>query len=188
MSGRPIFQTERLSLRILDESEAPSVLSYCLRNRDFLQEWEPGRDEGYYSLSQQRELLAGDLQAMAEGRLFKVWIFERDGESPQTVIGTIALNNIVKGCFCSCHLGYRLDRLKTGRGYMTEGVRKVIDYAFGELGLHRIEANVMPRNMASLKVLGKLGFANEGVGRKYLKINGQWEDHIHMVLLNERME
>ncbi|MFR2405064.1 MAG: GNAT family N-acetyltransferase, partial [Eubacterium callanderi] len=66
--------------------------------------------------------------------------------------------------------------------------RKGIETAFGPLGLHRIEANIIPRNRASLRVAEKLHFRNEGLSSKYLKINGVWEDHIHMVLLNEEME
>ena len=54
-----------------------------------------------------------------------------------------------------------------------------------ELGLHRIEANIMPCNLPSLGVAEKCGFVREGLSRKYLKINGVWEDHIHMVRLNE---
>jgi ribosomal-protein-alanine N-acetyltransferase len=71
---------------------------------------------------------------------------------------------------------------------MTEAVKAVVDYGFNTLALHRIEANIMPRNIASLRVVGKLGFINEGLSKKYLKINGQWEDHIHMVIFNEVME
>jgi ribosomal-protein-alanine N-acetyltransferase len=64
-------------------------------------------------------------------------------------------------------------------------VKKCVDIAFMELNLHRLEANIMPRNKASLKVVEKLGFHHEGLARRYLHINGQWEDHIHMVKLNE---
>lgn len=68
---------------------------------------------------------------------------------------------------------------------MTQAVEAVTQMAFTQLNLHRIEANVMPRNTASLGVLQKCGFEHEGVAKKYLKINGVWEDHIHMVKLNE---
>jgi [ribosomal protein S5]-alanine N-acetyltransferase len=71
---------------------------------------------------------------------------------------------------------------------MTEAVRKGIDIMFNDYKLHRIEANVIPRNARSLKVVRKLGFREEGLAKDYLKINGIWEDHIHMVLLNENME
>lgn len=77
--------------------------------------------------------------------------------------------------------GYKLDKDFVNKGYMSVAVEMLIKYAFEELGLHRIEANVMPKNKASLRVLEKNNFINEGISRYYLKINGVWEDHIHMV-------
>ena len=71
---------------------------------------------------------------------------------------------------------------------MTEALRRGIQIIFEDYGLHRIEASIMPRNQRSIKVTEKLGFVNEGLSRRYLKINGVWEDHIHMVLLNEDMD
>lgn len=58
---------------------------------------------------------------------------------------------------------------------------------FNDFGIHRIEANIMPKNKRSLRVVEKLGFYNEGIANKYLNINGKWEDHIHMVLLNDNL-
>ena len=83
---------------------------------------------------------------------------------------------------------YQRNKDEINQGYMTEAIKTAVDYAFKELNLHRIEANIMPKNKASLKVVEKLGFINEGISKKYLKINGSWEDHIHMVLLNEELE
>ena len=71
---------------------------------------------------------------------------------------------------------------------MTEAVNECVRIAFEELGLHRIEANIMPKNKASLGLARKCGFREEGISPKYLKINGVWEDHIHMVKLNESLE
>ena len=87
----------------------------------------------------------------------------------------------------SCHLGYKLDKDEVNKGYVTEAIQKGIDIMFNELKLHRIEANIMPKNKCSLRVVEKLGFYNEGLAYKYLKINGKWEDHIHMVLLNDKV-
>ncbi len=56
-----------------------------------------------------------------------------------------------------------------------------------KFGLHRIEANIILKNIRSLRVVEKLGFYNEGLAYKYLNINGKWEDHIHVVLLNEKI-
>jgi ribosomal-protein-alanine N-acetyltransferase len=123
---------------------------------------------------------------MERGQLVKLWLCKT--EEPDRVIGSVAISNIVRGVFLSCHLGYRLDEAEQGKGYMTEAIREMVAYAFQKLGLHRIEANIMPRNTASLKVTEKLGFYHEGLAKQYLRINGKWEDHIHMVLLNEEME
>ncbi|MFF2480980.1 GNAT family N-acetyltransferase [Paenibacillus sp. NPDC058071] len=181
-----ILYTERLLLEPSDHSKDEQVLDYVLRNRDFLREWDPVRTADYYTLEAQRDLVAGDLQQMAAGQLAKFWIYKR--EEPARIIGSIALSNIVRGVFLSCHLGYRLDHEEVSKGFMTEALAGVIQYAFDELKLHRIEANIMPRNAASFKVVEKLRFADEGLARKYLKINGEWEDHVHMVLLNDKVE
>ena len=70
---------------------------------------------------------------------------------------------------------------------MSEALKKIINIAFNELKLHRIEANIMPKNLASQKLVQKFSFKNEGLSKKYLKINGLWEDHYHYVLLNDKL-
>lgn len=178
--------TERLLLKSIDESNANQLLDYIVRNQEFLKEWEISRPLEFYSLDAQKENIMNDKMNIERGQLFKVWMYKLD--EPERIIGSISLSNIVKGAFLSCHLGYRLDQEECNKGYMTEGLVRVIDVAFNDLQLHRIEANIMPRNKASLKVVENLGFYHEGLARKYLKINGKWEDHIHMVLLNDALE
>ena len=177
---------ERLLLRAISEAEAVQVLDYYSRNKKFLSLWEPERTEEFYTLAAQQEQLACDLKEMDEGRLVRTWIFEKDCSGQ--IIGSIALSNIVRGAFQSCYLGYKLDEKKARQGYMTEALNLMIGYAFKKLQLHRIEANIIPRNQASMKTAEKLGFYQEGLALKYLKINGRWEDHIHMVLRNREME
>jgi len=121
---------------------------------------------------------------MELGRCVKLWIFKRQDSR---VIGSVGFNNIVRGSFLSCFLGYRLDQDELNLGYVTEAIQKGINIVFDEYGLHRIEANIMPKNKRSLRVVEKLGFQHEGLARQYLKINGVWEDHIHMVLLNDQI-
>lgn len=84
----------------------------------------------------------------------------------------------------SCILGYKLDKEEVGKGYITEALKVAIDIIFKEYNLHRIEAPVMPKNRSSINVLQKLGFTDEGVTKKMLKVNGVWEDHIRYSLLN----
>ncbi|GMA58037.1 acetyltransferase (GNAT) family protein [Alicyclobacillus sacchari] len=77
-----------------------------------------------------------------------------------------------------------MDKAYNGRGYTTEAVRLVVDYAFRVLKLHRIEAGVMPHNEGSIRVLEKSGFEKEGLSKKNVLINGKWEEHLHFAIVN----
>lgn len=180
-----IYETERLLLKILDMSRAEQVLDYYIRNKEFLEEWEAVKSERFYTKACQEILLEKDLEDFNNKTSLRLWIYKKDQSNK--IIGTMAFTNIVRGVFLSCFLGYKLDKDEINQGYMTEAVQKGIRIMFEEQGLHRIEANIMPKNLRSRKVAEKLEFYNEGMARKYLKINGKWEDHIHMVLLNENM-
>lgn len=181
-----VYETERLILKVLDRSHAEPVLDYCLRNRQFLEEWEPEKSEDFYTRQYQEWQLDKEYFNIINGSSLRLWVFKKGDEN--RTIGMIGFNNIVRGAFLSCHLGYRSDKDEVNKGYITEALKKGIDIMFNEYGLHRIEANIMPKNKGSLRVVEKLGFYNEGIAHKYLRINGKWEDHIHMVLLNEKME
>jgi ribosomal-protein-alanine N-acetyltransferase len=186
MSGlNIILKSKRLILRVIDETYADKVVDYFKRNKEFLEGWEPKRKKEFYTLKYQRNQLLNDLTSMNEGNMLKLWIFPK---SDDKIIGSIAFNNIVRGCFQSCYLSYRLDKDEVNKGYMTEALKESIDFLFKEFRLHRIEANIIPENKASLRVVEKLGFHKEGLAKKYLKINGKWKDHLRMVLLNEDVE
>ncbi len=179
-----VIKTERLKLTTLDETCAGDVLDYYSRNRDFLEEWEPKRGEVFYTDAFHREELIRERQCMDEGSMLKLWICKIGEEK---LIGFASFSNIVRGPFLSCFLGYKLDKDELNKGYMTEALTAGIGVMFNDYGLHRIEANIMPKNARSLRVVEKLGFYNEGYAKKYLRINGVWEDHIHMVLLNDNL-
>ena len=102
------------------------------------------------------------------------------------MIGTLSLSQIQYGSLCSAVIGYRIDRLRQGEGLGTEAAREGTRIGFEELCLHRMEADVMPENLASLRVLAKCGYEKEGYFREYLNINGEWEDHIHFAALRTR--
>ena len=180
------LETSRLILRSVHPDQAEALAAYYTRNRAFLAPFDPVREENFYTPERLAQLLAEELNHLQAGTGFRFYVFPRI--APEQIIGTVGLNNIVRGCFHSCFLGYKLDQDFLNRGYMTEAVRAAVDYAFGPLALHRVEANIMPRNQASLRVAEKCGFQPEGLARRYLCINGVWEDHLHMVRLNAAME
>ena len=175
-----VYETDRLLLMTSHISFSDMVVDYCLRNRAFLEEWEPIREEEFYTREYQLKLLSDDME---NNDLVRLWIFKK--EDKEKIIGCLSFSNIMRGAFLSCFFGYKLDEQEINHGYITEAIKKGIEIIFQEVGLHRIEANIMPKNKRSLRVAEKAGFSNEGLSPKYLKINGIWEDHIHMVLLNE---
>ena len=181
------LQTDRLRLKVIGPDFAGQSLDYYARNHTFLSEWNPTPAADFYTLPYYQERLRVELNLMKEGRLARFWLFKREDAAFATAIGNLAFNNIVRGAFQSCHLGYQLDEREVNQGFMTEALQRAIAFVFDDMQLHRIEANVMPRNLRSSRVLVKLGFAEEGLARQYLKINGVWEDHIHFVMLNDNL-
>lgn len=161
---------------------AEALLDYQTRNREFLYPFVAKRDENFFTLDYQKESIEKNIHNWSLKNSYCFYIFDN---LENKIIGSINLSNIVRGVFQSCFLGYSLDKDYINKGYMSFAVSKIVDFAFKELKLHRIEANVMPRNIASKKVLEKNNFIEEGLAKKYLLINGKWEDHIHMVILNK---
>ncbi|MBX7174701.1 MAG: GNAT family N-acetyltransferase [Pyrinomonadaceae bacterium] len=101
------------------------------------------------------------------------------------IVGAINLTQIFRKSFQNCYLGYSLGVNFIGKGYMTEAVNLVLHHAFENLKLHRVEANVQPHNLASIKVLQRCGFTKEGFSRKYLKIDNVWCDHERWAIIFE---
>lgn len=177
------YSTKRLILMTPVASLANSLTSFYIKNKDFLKPFEPERSDIFFEKTTQKRILQQEADQIKKGVGLRFYIAKR--ESPKTIIGTVALNNILNGAFLSCTVGYKLDKTELGKGYMTEALEKVIDIAFTDLKLHRIEANIMPENDRSIRVVERLGFRYEGLAKKYLKINGRWRDHVHMVILND---
>lgn len=180
------MKTKRLLLKRPQECLAETVLEYLIRNRLFFEPWLPARTEDFYTLERQKSELDRKTKCFAAETEFRFYIFKHTDLT--TIIGEFGFSNIVKGVFLSAHLGYQTDHNEINNGYMTEALEEGIKYFFQEKKYHRIEANVIPRNKPSIRLLEKLDFVNEGISKKYLKINNCWEDHIRYVRLNERIE
>ena len=102
------------------------------------------------------------------------------------LIGEININNVQRGVVQSCSIGYWISENKMGLGLMREAISLIKKFSFDELELHRIEAACLEKNQRSLNTLKKNHFNIEGVARKYLKINGKWQDHVLLSCINEK--
>lgn len=101
------------------------------------------------------------------------------------ILGGFNLSQIVRGSFQSAFLGYWVGAPHRGKGYMGQALPLLLDHAFGSLKLHRIEANIRPENKPSVALVQRAGFRCEGLGKRYLKIDGRWCDHEHWTILSE---
>nr|WP_051748000.1 GNAT family protein [Terribacillus goriensis] len=170
-----------IKVRLIKEQDAADLLSLELRNKEFFQLYTGKRDEHFYTLDGQRERIDRAIASAAEDTGY-YYVILLDGD----IIGIIMLSEVVRYNLQSSWIGYFLDKEQNGKGYMTEVVRQVVGFAFDELNFHRLEAGVMPHNIGSIKVLLKAGFHKEGIAKQNVKINGKWQDHQTLAIINPR--
>nr|WP_196792387.1 GNAT family protein [Motilibacter deserti] len=103
------------------------------------------------------------------------------------LVGQVTVGGVTRGSLCSAHIGYWVDSRVAGRGVIPTAVALVTDHCFAAVGLHRIEVNIRPENAASLRVVEKLGFRDEGLRERLLHIDGDWRDHRSFALTAEEV-
>jgi ribosomal-protein-alanine N-acetyltransferase len=148
----------------------------------FLSPWEPmwARDE--LSKGAFRRRLK---RYQKESRLDTAYAFFVFRDEDDALLGGCTLSNVRRGVTQCCALGYWVGERFARQGYMHAAVRALIPFIFATLGMHRIEAACLPSNEPSKNLLQKAGFRQEGVARKYLQINGEWQDHALFALLED---
>ncbi|HEY5821067.1 MAG TPA: GNAT family protein [Propionibacteriaceae bacterium] len=158
--------------RLVRLEDAAALAQLQQDNRDFLARWDPVRAPGFFTDDGQRSLIEVALHLYEQGVAVPHVIV-----CGERIVGRINLNSVVRGAFQSCSMGYWLSETDNGRGLATSAVREMVELAFDELRLHRVEAGTLLDNVASQRVLERNGFVRFGVAPKYLNIAGQWQDH-----------
>jgi [ribosomal protein S5]-alanine N-acetyltransferase len=161
-------------LRQLQPDDAERLAYLYQANREFLAPWEPVRPESFFTVEGQRSVVADALARQRDGLMFCQVILDPTGQAA----GRINLSNIAHGPFQSANVGYWLAEEAGGKGLATAALGELVDLAFGELGLHRLEAGTIPNNLRSQAVLRKNGFVAFGLAPKYLQIAGRFTDHV----------
>jgi ribosomal-protein-alanine N-acetyltransferase len=156
----------RVGIRRPSTRDCSEFVALVNASHDFLRPWvEPASTrEGFYDYLRRRTSPTDDA----------FFICELD---TGRIAGVVNVSVIVRGPFQSAYLGYWIGAPFARRGFMTEGLNLVTRYAFTEMGLHRLEANIQPGNLPSIAAARRAGFSKEGFSPKYLKIVGEWRDH-----------
>lgn len=157
-----------------------------IRDREYLQQWEPtalgGWNDRNAPMSWPSQWSA--LRALARRGQCLPFVIEINDE----FAGQITLGNVIRASLRSAWVGYWVSAELAGGGVATGAVALAIDHAFGPALLHRIEATVRPENHASIRVLQKAGFREEGLFRRYLDVAGDWRDHLCYAVTKEELE
>ena len=170
------------STRLITLDDVPVLADLIAANREFLAPWEPTRPESYFTAAGQLAVTEKLLSLHGDGtNLPHVLLDDSD-----RIIGRITLNEIVRGPLQSCSLGYWVTAAENGRGVASEAVRQFLRLAFDDLELHRVQAGTLVHNVRSQRVLEKNGFTRYGLAPTYLRIAGEWQDHILFQIINPR--
>ena len=161
-----------IALRRPSRADGLALIRAHLQSRDYHQPWvEPFTDQAGFDAWFAEKTTGPHASFLAV-----------DVESGE-IAGVVNISQIVTGVFQSAYLGFYGMAGFGGRGLMTDALRQVIAYAFNDLGLHRLEANIQPSNARSLALVKRLGFQKEGFSPRYLKIDGEWRDHERWAIL-----
>jgi ribosomal-protein-alanine N-acetyltransferase len=166
--------------RLVTLDDVPALAEVLRVSRDFLAPWEPIRGDDYFTVEGQLAVIRNALAQHEQGSALPHVILDDSGR----LAGRITLNGIVRGPFQSCSVGYWVGVTHTGRGLATAAVRDILGVAFGELGLHRVQAETLLHNVRSQRVLKRNGFVRIGMAPAYLNIAGRWQDHILYQVVN----
>lgn len=151
-------------------------------SRQFLQPWEPTWRPDELTEGSYRTRVVRNGQEFSSGTAVSFLLFEKE----TLLVGGITIGYIRRGAAQSCMIGYWVGERHAAKGHMSAALKLVIPYIFNGLQLHRIEAACIPENFKSIRLLENAGFQREGLLREYLKINGQWRDHMMFSLLADQ--
>ncbi|WP_347460562.1 GNAT family protein [Clostridium sp. DMHC 10] len=155
------------------------MFEYYVRNRQHLKPFEPSREESFYTFEMQKQILMENYKQFLNGEGINFGIYMEND-----LVGKVQISNITYGVFKNAIVGYSMDKNYQGKGWMKQALSLVLNYAFDEMELHRIEASTLVDNIKSQSVLIGCGFEKLGLNKKYLYINGEWRDHITFYKIN----
>jgi len=171
----PVLKDGHAVIRVPEMNDYEQWAALRAVSREFLTPWEPIWPANDLTRTAFRSRIRQYWRDIDEDVAYPYFIFDAQGE---VLVGALTLSNVRRGVAQTGTLGYWIGLPHARQGYMTSAVRLMLDFAFRHLGLHRVEASCLPHNQASIRLLQTCGFEREGLARGYLKIAGEWRDHL----------
>lgn len=176
----------RVLLRALRSADFDQWRAVRSANRSWLEPWEPRLEPGAADPVTSSDAFRTRCAAWDRQRQFDAaYGFGLFLGADERLIGEVSLGGVQRGPFQSASVGYWVDERVAGRGYVPEGVTLILRHAFDDLSMHRIEVAIVPRNLASRRVVEKLGLREEGIAERFLQIAGTYEDHVRYAITVE---
>jgi [ribosomal protein S5]-alanine N-acetyltransferase len=179
---QPVIHGSGVHLRYPRMADFPSWVRLRGDSEDFLTPWEPSWASDELTKGAFRRRIKRYQKEARQDTAYAFFIFHTASD---VLMGGCTLSNVRRGVSQICSLGYWIGERYARQGYMFDAVRAVFPFVFKTLGLHRIEAACLPSNDASHNLLLKAGFREEGLAKQYLRINGEWQDHLLFALLED---
>ncbi len=179
----PALRTSQVVLRTPSLSDHESWADLRQASQDFLVPWEPLWPSNDLTRAAFRLRIKRYYRDIEEDAAYPFFIFSANESE---LYGAVTLSNVRRGVAQAATLGYWMGAPYVRRGLMTASVNLIFSFAADHLNLHRVEAACLPSNLASIALLRRCRFEQEGVARRYLKIAGRWQDHLLFARLNER--
>ncbi len=171
----PVLHAGQVYLRAPQMSDFHSWMELRAASQGFLSPWEPTWPRDDLTKGSFRRRLRRYVRDVRDDMAYPFFIFDTDSDN---IVGGLTLSNVRRGVAQSCALGYWIGERYCRCGHMSAAVGAIVPYVFKTLQLHRLEAACLPFNEASVRLLKRSGFVEEGYAQRYLRINGKWQDHL----------
>lgn len=176
------YNLGRYSLKVLTSHNSIDVLDFYYRNRRDFEPYETDKPSSFYTEGFISRMLDAEMKGLLSMHFARFFLL--DNKVPDYILGSLSFSHISKGSSPSANMGYKTDEYHRNEGLASLMIAAALEYIIPDLGLHRTECYIHPDNEASLHLMEKFGFIDEGIAHSYTRLNGVWQDHRRFVYIS----
>lgn len=181
-SLRTEYKENGIILRVLAPTEAARTLQFYDKNKSSFDCYEIEKPSAFYTIDFQKKLLKAEYDNFLRGTGIRYFL--SDERFPDDIIGCVSFFDIKHGDFEHCVTGYKIDEEYRRLGYGTKMLALATYIITHDFGMHRVEAYIMPSNKPSVRLAENCGYKPEGIAKGYVRLNGEWTDHLRYVYIS----